>query len=85
MATHSSLFAWKMPWTEEPGRVQSTGSQEWDTTEHSTVNTYVTFWLTNACTYVLAKQNSFLFLICVVVVQSLSCVRLFATPWTAAY
>ena len=27
MATHSSILAWKMPWTEEPGRLQSTGSQ----------------------------------------------------------
>ena len=27
MAIHSSILAWKMPWTEEPGRLQSTGSQ----------------------------------------------------------
>ena len=27
MATHSSILAWKIPWTEEPGRQQSTGSQ----------------------------------------------------------
>ena len=26
MATHSSTLAWKMPWTEEPGRLQSMGS-----------------------------------------------------------
>ena len=26
MATHSSTLAWKIPWTEEPGRLQSTGS-----------------------------------------------------------
>ena len=26
MATHSSILAWKIPWTEEPGRVQSMGS-----------------------------------------------------------
>ena len=25
MATHSSILAWKMPWTEEPGRLQSIG------------------------------------------------------------
>ena len=25
MATHSSIFAWKIPWTEEPGRLQSMG------------------------------------------------------------
>ena len=27
MATHSSIVAWKIPWTEEPGRLQSMGSQ----------------------------------------------------------
>ena len=26
MATHSSVLAWEIPWTEEPGRLQSTGS-----------------------------------------------------------
>ena len=26
MATHSSILAWRIPWTEEPGRLQSTGS-----------------------------------------------------------
>ena len=33
MATHSGSFAWRIPWTEEPGRLQSMGSQESDTTE----------------------------------------------------
>ena len=32
MAIHSSILAWKIPWTEEPGGLQSTGSQESDTT-----------------------------------------------------
>ena len=26
MATHSGIFAWRIPWTEEPGELQSTGS-----------------------------------------------------------
>ena len=29
MATHSSTLAWKIPWTQEPGRLQSMGSQSW--------------------------------------------------------
>ena len=33
MATHSSILAWKIPWTEEPGERQSMGSQESGTTE----------------------------------------------------
>ena len=33
MAPHSSTLAWKIPWTEEPGGLQSKGSIESDTTE----------------------------------------------------
>ena len=28
MATHSSILAWRIPWTEEPGELQSMGSQK---------------------------------------------------------
>ena len=28
MATHSSILAWRIPWTEEPGRLQSMGLKE---------------------------------------------------------
>ena len=33
MVTHSSIVAWRIPWTEEPGRLQSMGLQESDTIE----------------------------------------------------
>ena len=33
MATHSSILAWRIPWTEEPGGLQSMGRKELDTTE----------------------------------------------------
>ena len=33
MPPHSSTLAWKIPWMEEPGRLQFMGSQESDTTE----------------------------------------------------
>ena len=33
MATHFSILAWKIPWMEEPGRLQSMGLQELDKTE----------------------------------------------------
>ena len=33
MAIHSSILIWEIPWTEEPGRLQSTGLQESDTTQ----------------------------------------------------
>ena len=42
MATHSSILAWRIPWMEEPGGLQSTGRKESDTTErlhfHFSVN-----------------------------------------------
>jgi len=33
MANHSGTLAWRIPWTEEPGRLQSWGCQESDMTE----------------------------------------------------
>ena len=35
MAAHSSILARKIPWTEEPGRLQPWGCNESDTTEHA--------------------------------------------------
>ena len=44
MAVHSSILAWRIPWTEEPGGLQSTGLQRagcnWET-EDSCKNTWV--------------------------------------------
>ena len=42
MATHTSILAWKIPWAEEPGGLQSIGHKEsnmTEVTEHSTVLT----------------------------------------------
>ena len=43
METHSNILAWSIPWTEEPGGLQSMGSQESDMTElaHTTQQTYL--------------------------------------------
>ena len=35
MATHSSILAWRIPWTEEPGKLGSVGSQKSEMTEAS--------------------------------------------------
>ena len=44
MATHSSILAWEIPWTEEPGGLQSMVSQrvgqDW-ATEHSLTHTFI--------------------------------------------
>ena len=43
MATHSSILAWRIPWTEEPGGLKSMGSQRAGhdrVTKDSTINPY---------------------------------------------
>ena len=48
MATHSSILAWRIPWTEEPGRLQSLGSQrvrhDRATNTHTHTHTYKFYW-----------------------------------------
>ena len=39
MATCSSILAWRIPWAEEPGELQSMGSQESDTTQQLNLQT----------------------------------------------
>ena len=39
MATHSTILAWRSPWTEEAGRLQSKGHKESDMTEQLDMHT----------------------------------------------
>ena len=41
MATHSSGLAWRIPWTEEPGGLQSMGRKELDTVQRLTLSVFV--------------------------------------------
>ena len=41
MVTHSGILAWRIPWTEEPGKLQSWCGKDWDMTEQLTL--YFTF------------------------------------------
>ena len=57
MATHSSILAWEIPWTEEPGELQSMGSQKsrtwfsnWTTTTKFK-NTYICIDIFNEKNY----------------------------------
>ena len=43
MATHSSILAWRVPWTEEPGGLQSTGSQK-SQTRLKRLSTHTHIW-----------------------------------------
>ena len=38
MATHSSILAWGIPWTEEPGSLESVGCKESYTSEQRSIN-----------------------------------------------
>ena len=63
MTTHSSTLAWKIPWTEEPGRLQSIGSQsvghDWATS--------LSLWLKSNWLQILATSAKYLHInICVV-------------------
>ena len=73
MATHSSMLAWRIPRAEEPGGLQPVWSQESDMNKH-------------ACQAKCQKTNTTLSIhyTSISSVQSLSCVWLFETPWTAA-
>ena len=55
MATHSSILAWRIPWTEEPGGLQSTGLQSW-TRQHR-----CTWTSTSINNRLLSAQDWFLF------------------------
>ena len=74
MATHSSILAWKIPWMEERGRLQSMGSQivgcDWATS--------LTF-ITKTIQVIFMRLSGFYYYQSV---QLLSLIWLFATPWT---
>jgi len=42
-ATHSSILAWRIPWTEEPGALQPGGHRESDMAQYSSSIQYVTW------------------------------------------
>ena len=43
LATHSSILVWKIPWTEEPGRLQSIGLQELEATTTMSIDQLLFF------------------------------------------
>ena len=47
MATHSSILAWRTPWTEEPGGLQSMELQKSDTTEQLNDNNNKSYEIIN--------------------------------------
>ena len=66
MPTHSSILTWEIPWTEEPGGLQSVGSQESDTAEWLTLLGLlrdlpgITYTSRHCCLSVYLKKKRFL-------------------------
>ena len=58
MAFHSTILAWEIPWTEEPGGLQSMGSQESDMTERLSHQTTTKLCQQKQGSFFLAHQNS---------------------------
>ena len=67
MATHSSTLAWRIPWTEEPGGLQSMGSQgvrhDWVT---NTLYTWYTCYVCYRCQYGESQFLRIILLLCAV-------------------
>ena len=78
MATHFSILAWRIPWTEEPGGLQW-GHKQLDTAE---INKY---WILHRKLLDLTQFSCYHLLFQFSSVQSLSRVQLFATPWNTAH
>ena len=51
MAIHSSILAWRISWTEEPGKLQSIGRKKSDTTEWLTLSLFPTYKLNFLCCF----------------------------------
>ena len=57
MATHSSILAWRIPWTEEPGGLQSRGHKESDTTERLSRTSEQDLWARKGCAALFCHQE----------------------------
>ena len=100
MATHSSILAWRIPWTEEPDGLQSMGSQR---VNYDKVTNTLTFtqsfslflngsYSMYSCVWLLSFVLMSVIVIqvsvsvyCVCVLSCLSHIQLFVTPWTVAH
>ena len=57
MATHSSVLAWRIPWIEESGRLQSMGHKELDTTKQLTLSLSFTLFIFTSFHYVYIEYS----------------------------
>ena len=81
MATHSSTLAWRIPWREQPGRLQSMGSQR---VGHDWATSLACFNCISFCICLFGIHSSQgqLYYLCV---RMFSQVHIYETPWTVAH
>ena len=83
MATHSGVLAWKIPWTEETGRLQSMGSQRighnWATSPHLLLGRKA---VTNLGRILKSRDMTLLTKVCLVKAMVFSVVRYGCESWT---
>ena len=79
ITTHSSALAWRIPWREEPGRLQSMGSQR---VRHDCATSFSLCGILVPWPGIEPRAAAVKLWCPDPVVKSLSHVRLFATPWT---
>ena len=60
MAAHSSILAWKIPWTEEPGKLQSTGLQR---AGHDWVSMYTGLYEETHFLHIFKENGQYLFIL----------------------
>ena len=68
MATRSSILAWKIPWTEEPGRLQSMGLQRVENNraiEHAHIHIPISQYLDNYNDFYKVRTSSQMYILCV--------------------
>ena len=72
MTTHSSILAWRIPWTERPGRLQSMGSQR---VRHNwATNTFTFFFLLFSIEWIPgSKMTGYMFGVCFIYYETSSC------------
>ena len=64
MAAHSSILAWRIPWTEEPGRLQSVGLQRVKHDQSDWAHTHVPYSIKNAYLAYILKVRTLVHLKC---------------------
>ena len=85
MVTHSSILAWKIPWTEESGGLQSMGPKELDTTEHLTKYIYI-YTHTHTHIYICYMYiYIYIFLFLILRLQNLVPFGIFSAPTLAGF